>query len=531
MEFTVIEGAQVHTDGMVRGLGEQYAYEPGEGRRNLLHVLRELGVDVPNACGGNGRCGKCRVVIPEKTPEPADEDKAVFSQRELEMGYRLACRHELADGMVIAVPAQSSEDMQILGLVSREGKPGRPEGSLPNERDIRIAIDLGTTTIAAAMLVDGRAVDSISVINHQSRYGADVISRIKASMEGQGEALRQLVQEDLLSCMEKLCVRQKVEIGLVREIVIAGNTTMLHLLLGYPCDGLGKAPFHPVTLELGHDNFEAVFGDRVESTATVVLLPGFSAYVGADIVSGLYSRHLEEQEKKILLVDLGTNGEMALGNRQKLYVTSTAAGPAFEGGNLSCGACSIPGAICHVGEDGISTIGDRAPIGLCGTGVIEAMAYMRRKGILDENGLLQGDYFETGYSVTGRFGPQIVITQEDIRQVQMAKAAIRAGIEILCLRSGIRPEEIDELQLAGGFGYYLDPKAAVAIGMLPDLPEGRICAVGNASLEGAVRFAAADRKAADRDGVVTKIAALAEEISLAEDPLFEEKFMEYMAFR
>ncbi len=535
MTLTVIEQAKVHSDGSVQGRANLYAYSPGEGNGNLLSALRDLGIDIAASCGGNGKCGKCKVFFTEKAPEILPTEREKLSSEELALGYRLACLHDVTEGMVIAIPVRNEatqmplaeEGMQILGAGFR-GEKQAITGE-DDKQSYNICIDLGTTTIAAALQKGDQVIDSVSVINHQKSFGADVISRIKASVEGNGEKLRTLVQQDIRECMERLLQRQHISMEEVRQVILAGNTTMLHLLNGYSCEGLGAEPFKPVRLTLEKKNLRDVFG---EDMPEMVLLPGISAFVGADIASGLFAIHMEEQEEPVLLVDLGTNGEMVLGKKDSLYVTSTAAGPAFEGGNLSCGVPSIPGAISHVGEEGITTIGNKTPIGLCGTGVIDALAYMLKKGIMDANGLLKEEYFEKGYSVTGHFGPQIRITQEDIRQVQLAKAAIRAGIEILSKRSGISFEKVKTLELAGGFGFYLDPANAIAIGMLPEAFAGKVHAAGNTSLNGCLRLGSAKdhSKEEQMEQILTEMTGKAREISLAGEKEFEELFLTYMAF-
>ena len=245
----------------------------------------------------------------------------------------------------------------------------------------------------------GKAVHTVTTINHQRAYGADVISRMQASMGGKKEALRQSIQTDLTEGIKRLLEESGVEAGKVRRVAIGGNTTMGHLLMGYDCDTLGVYPFTPVNIDFIEGSFQEILGNDLLDASTV-LLPGISTYVGGDIVSGLLSLGFDSREQVCLLVDLGTNGEMALGNRDKIMVTSTAAGPAFEGGNISCGMGSVAGAICSVKiEDGtvsVKTIRGQAPVGLCGTGVVETVAELVKEEIVEDSGLLDEEYFEDG---------------------------------------------------------------------------------------------------------------------------------------
>ena len=342
---------------------------------------------------------------------------------------------------------------------------------------------------------------------------------------------------------------------------------MLHLLMGYSCEGLGVYPFKPVTLQLEQRNFREVFeeikaGDtepvkwqytrngpvKVQvnrdekssselliegfSHAQVYLLPGNSTYVGADIMSGLYACEFFRKEEISVLIDLGTNGEMAIGNKDRILVTSTAAGPAFEGGNIKWGVGSIAGAISQVqirdGKAEVHTIDNRPAVGICGTGVIETTAELVNKGLVDEAGVLEETYFENGFPLAKTInGEMITFTQKDVREIQLAKSAIRAGLETLLLRYGVTYEQIDKVYLAGGFGFFLDIQKAVEIGMLPKQLQEKTVAAGNTSLDGAISFLAHERQANE---ILPKIAELGEEIQLSTDPQFNDFYMKYMMF-
>jgi len=375
----------------------------------------------------------------------------------------------------------------------------------------------------------GRAVQTYTAINRQRAYGADVISRIKASCEGAKAALKESIREDLNRGIRWLMEKTGMTQEQVRGIVIAGNTTMIHLLMGYDCAGLGVYPFTPVNIDLIRGGSREILGGDLD--APVSVLPGISAYVGGDITAGLLECGFDRSEEISMLIDLGTNGEMAIGNRERILVTSTAAGPAFEGGNIQWGTGSVAGAISSVeiknGRVRIHTIGEREPVGICGTGVLETAAELVHNGIADETGLLDEKYFDGGYPLAvGKDGKTICFTQQDVREIQLAKAAVRAGLETLILRYGIHKEEISHIYLAGGFGFHLDMQKAVRIGLLPEEFEGRVRTVGNSSLGGAVRFLM-EEGAEDR---LERMRGVTSEIGLSNDRDFHAFYMDYMFF-
>lgn len=504
---------------------------------SLMDALLREGYMTSAICGGMGRCGKCKVRVLEGQAEITSEDAHIFPSKELEEGWRLACRLYPQENMEIAL----SEDAQASFAVMS----GYDEAALAQNTSVkkdkeekptafvryRMAIDLGTTTLVFQLLDadSGAVVQTVSSVNSQRKYGADVISRMQASVDGHQEELRACIQQDLQAGIKALLETCGIGLEQVERIAIAGNTTMGHLLLGYDCKGLGTYPFTPVNIGFLQGSIQEIIG--MAGACPVVLLPGISTYVGGDIVAGIVACGMNDAEHISLLVDLGTNGEMALGNRDKLLVASTAAGPAFEGGNITWGMGSVAGAICSVqirdGKVQVRTIGDQTPVGICGTGVIEAVAEMLQAGSIDEQGLLEEQYFEDGFPLgLNAEQKQIVITQKDIRELQLAKAAIRAGIETLLLRYGITMEQVDKVYLAGGFGYYLDAKKAIDIGMLPEECAETIIPVGNSSLAGAVQYVREARSGETMEA----LSRSAEEISLALDKDFNELYLQYMSF-
>lgn len=487
-------------------------------------IRQEIYISAP--CGGKGRCGKCGVQILNGNTWISDEDKKIYSEEELDAGWRLSCCLYPTEELEVSV-SQSDES-----LFEAVGETENTEESGTEESFYHVAVDIGTTTIAMSLIggESGKVFRTVTSVNSQRAYGADVISRIQASVDGKKEELKKSIQKDLQDSMEKLLKETGVSGEDVGKIVIGGNTTMGHLLMGYDCDTLGVFPFTPVNIDFIKGTEEILGTDRF-GKKEVVLLPGISTYVGGDIVSGMYAYDFTEKEDVCMFIDLGTNGEMGIGNKEKILVTSTAAGPAFEGGNITWGMGSVPGAICSVKIEGteteVKTIREEAPQGICGTGVVETAAELVREEIVDETGALDEDYFDDGFPLAKTpDGKEIVFTQKDVREIQLAKAAVRAGVETLLLRYGIKKEEVSKVYLAGGFGYKLNTDKAIAIGMIPEEWQERIVAVGNSSLSGACKYL----KDENGDKTIEKLVSISEEVNLSADKEFNEFYMNEMFF-
>lgn len=487
-------------------------------------IRQEIYISAP--CGGKGRCGKCGIQVLNGNTWISDEDKKIYSEEELDAGWRLSCCLYPTEELEVSV-SQSDES-----LFEAVGETENTEESGTEESFYHVAVDIGTTTIAMSLIggESGKVFHTVTSVNSQRAYGADVISRIQASVDGKKEELKKSIQKDLQDSMEKLLKETGVSGEDVGKIVIGGNTTMGHLLMGYDCDTLGVFPFTPVNIDFIKGTEEILGTDRF-GKKEVILLPGISTYVGGDIVSGMYAYDFTEKEDVCMFIDLGTNGEMGIGNKEKILVTSTAAGPAFEGGNITWGMGSVPGAICSVKLEGteaeVKTIRDEAPQGICGTGVVETAAELVREEIVDETGALDEDYFDDGFPLAKTpDGKEIVFTQKDVREIQLAKAAVRAGVETLLLRYGIKKEEVSKVYLAGGFGYKLNTDKAIAIGMIPEEWADRIVAVGNSSLSGACKYL----KDENGDKTIEKLVSISEEVNLSADKEFNEFYMNEMFF-
>lgn len=359
--------------------------------KSLLRILQEKNEYISAPCNGNGTCGKCVVRFQSGATEPSVRDREIFSEKQLEEGYRLACQSYPTGVYEIEIP-QKEEEIEVLSgwqeekrLFGEHGKAedrthGGNKAEQPEYASYGICIDIGTTTLAALLVnleTEADCQTAVSV-NHQRAYGSDVLSRISASNGGKKWEIQRCIRQDLQKLIRELLQKEKITEQQIQRIVIAGNTTMCHLLRGFSCETLGVAPFLPVDLSWMEGSAADFLGMK-ELDTKVVILPGISAFVGADIMAGIAKMNMHRSEGYHLLLDIGTNGEMVLGNCRHMYVTSTSAGPAFEGGNISCGMAGIPGVISHVfmeetGKAGFQVIGEadgenkkkQQAIGICG---------------------------------------------------------------------------------------------------------------------------------------------------------------------
>lgn len=531
--------------------------------RSILETLRENGIYISALCSGRGTCGKCRIQVAEGEITVSEEDRRFFTPEELEKGFRLACTaYPLADCTVYIAAGEGEREFYIpdspadgaqektdpaentaVSPARTDGRTaGRPAGPTADEnkenaggeagqienppREYDVAVDIGTTTVAMQLInpENGSIVKTYTALNSQRMYGADVIGRIEAAGKGKAGELKECICRVLREGLESLTDRGR---RAVRRMMIGANTTMVHLLMGYPCESLGIYPFLPYNIKRIETSWAEVTG-QADRDFPVSICPGISTYVGGDITAGLYALDFHKREKVSVLIDLGTNGEMAVGNRERILAASAAAGPAFEGGNIVCGTGSVPGAVCHAEwEDGrlrVETIGGKEPAGICGTGIIEILYCLLEAEIMDETGRLEAPWDSEGFPVDEK--GNIRIYQKDIREIQLAKAAVRAGLETLLAEYGITAPDVEEICLAGGFGYEMDVRKASGIGLLPSGCEDKVRAVGNTCLRGA---AAGLR---DENGAETMdhIAGMVTEISLSGNPRFGQFYMEYMCF-
>ena len=519
---------------------EKMIIDRSKQQKNLLEMLQEKNEYISAPCNGNGICGKCIVRYKSGATEPTKQDREFLSEKQLEQGYRLACQSYPTEEYKVEIP-ELEETIEVLSQWENqrteeilkntaEGTAEKTENALYG-----ICIDIGTTTLAALLVnleTEADCQTAVSV-NHQRAYGSDVLSRISASNGGKKWEMQRCIRQDLQKLIRELLQKEKITEQQIQRIVIAGNTTMCHLLRGFSCETLGVAPFLPVDLSWMEGSAADFLGMK-ELDTKVVILPGISAFVGADIMAGIAKMNMHRSEGYHLLLDIGTNGEMVLGNCRHMYVTSTSAGPAFEGGNISCGMASIPGVISHVfmeetGKAGFQVIGEtdgenkkQQAIGICGTGMIDLVYELREHQMIDEHGTYSDLYFDTGYELAEK----VKFTQNDIRELQMAKAAIRAGVDILVKKAGITFDEVDDCYLAGGFGTKIDIKKAAGIGLIPKELEMKTIPAGNTVLAGTKEVLLGKISKEELE----KIQTMADVINLAEENDFEELYLSYMDF-
>ena len=464
---------------------------------NLLQCLRRAGITVHAPCGGNGSCGKCMVLIDGKEA--------------------LACQTVVDRDMTVTLPHSGFSPILTDGLTP-------PAAVLPHRDGLLLAFDIGTTTVAGYLLdgKTGRELACESALNPQSSFGADVISRIQHALHGNMAELTATIRNCVAGLTHTLCETAGAKPEQISIVSIVGNPAMQQLFLGIRPDNLAQIPFAPVLTQANIEKAKTYL--PLCHDAELLIVPNISGFVGADTLACILATDLHKQEEITLLVDIGTNGEMVLGNKHRMVACSTAAGPALEGANIQFGMGGKAGAIDHVRlEDGqfrCSVIGGGEPKGICGSGVIDAVAAALDAGLLNERGRIQNE--ERRIYLTDR----IYLTQEDIRQVQLAKGAIAAGIELMAAQLGITLQDIQKVSLAGAFGTFMDPVSACRIGLLPPVLETKITAVGNAAGSGAKLLACSGQALTLAQELVNKV----EFIELASVPEFQRCFAQNMRF-
>lgn len=473
----------------------------------LLPLLRRNNVELYSPCGGNGTCGKCKVLIKGE-------------------GSVTSCLYPIIKDIEVVLPDKREAAILVDQHAFTLQLPLNPgESSNLSYYPHGVAIDIGTTTVVFYLvnLFTGGIIETKAVMNPQARYGGDVISRINytaLSPDGLATLQKEVIQVINFQ-LDHFTELLEISADDMVKIVIAGNNTMLHLLLGVNPLPIALAPFTPAfTGEQVRKGKQ--LGFRCNPEAEVKVLPSVSAYVGADIVAGLASIRPLKQYKRYLFMDIGTNGEMALVTPEKIWCCATAAGPAFEGASISCGMSAVEGAINSFNGK-YSVIGDIPPQGLCGSGLIDVTAYLVNNQLVSPDGILEKDFV----IVQGSDAQiEITLTQQDIREVQLAKSAIRAGVNILLNKASLTFEDIDVLYLAGGFGNYIDTDNAIAIGMLPVEMKNKIISLGNTSGTGALL----SLKSVEYDDIISGILAKTVYIELSNEDDFTLDFVMNMGF-
>ncbi|MBR4941520.1 MAG: DUF4445 domain-containing protein [Clostridia bacterium] len=503
--------------------------------KTIKAVLNSAGIYVDAPCGGKGKCGKCAVTASGELSLPTEEEKAAS----LEKGKRLACVTEILGDCHVSLGSGEQNIQVSLGSGEKKNRifSHRVSG-------LGAAVDIGTTTVACRLfdLKAGVELGASGAVNLQRSFGADVISRIGACMESKeaAAAMTSAIVGQIKSMVGELCRKNGRDPGEVEALTIAGNTTMAHLFAGLDPSGLGTAPFTPVSL-FGESYKCRIPELGLADEADIYIIPAPASFVGGDITAAALSCDMDLSGKTLLLIDIGTNGEIVLSHKGSLYCCATAAGPAFEGADISCGMCGTDGAIRGVSlADGgikLEVIGEGEPKGICGSGLVDALAVMLELGSVEFTGRMlfpdeaEGlaaemlDEDDLGDAVFC-LDKNVRISSADIRKLQLAKAAIAAGVRTLMTRAGVEAEEVETLFIAGGFGNSIRVENAAAMGLIPAVLKDKAVSVGNAAAEGACDVLCSE-------GLWTRAEKLVKEMNYVElsgDPVFMEYYVEEMLF-
>ena len=564
-----------------------YAAEPGI---TFMSAVRQAGIQLDAPCGGNGTCGKCKIIINGKEmlacqtkvecdaeviiPQSAHDHNILKSGKTADITLNPIIRSVEVEVEKPSIGGEKSDWEALKNAVLRktgvsvnsgievmrslhkklEETSYKPEVILYNEKLLSVrergrplyavAFDIGTTTVVGYLLdlITGRELSAASMLNPQSVYGADVIQRSGYAAEHGAEELNRCIIDALNKLIRQAAESIGAEVRDIMLITLVGNSCMSHLFLGVSPATLTVAPYLPILRDTSAEKAE-VFGLKAGDGAMAVMLPNIGGYVGADTVGAILSCGMKEESEISLMIDIGTNGELALGNRDRIETCSTAAGPAFEGALIECGMRGAVGAVDHVhidnGELSYSVIGEGEAAGICGSGLIDIVSELVKCGIVDEGGRivsedeLEGDTIKLSSRLSGA-GPQrkfaitdkVYVTQKDIREVQLAKGAMAAGIKILMQKLNISLDDISKVMIAGAFGNYMDPQSACGISLIPSELRDRIVPIGNAAGLGA-QAAALDKAALVKAADISEGSGYVE---LAVEPDFQDIFVEELMF-
>lgn len=436
----------------------------------LIDILHEFGVEFP--CGGKGTCGRCKVKLLSGELKADPEQQQKLEKLKLDNSWQLACYCAVDED--ISLEVSQFENIILADNSQFEFTPQTGFG---------IAVDLGTTTIVTQLvqLENGHILDSVSDVNPQAKFGADLISRIQSCLDGKQQILQKLIRNKIGEMVRKMVKKHPVDVS---KVALVGNTVMHHIFSGLPVNTLSFYPFY--SPHLGAQKFTAADLNWTDfETDDIRFYPSIGSFVGSDILAGIAATKMAENENFSVLIDLGTNGEIVVGNRNKIICASTAAGPAFEGAKISQGMRATTGAISSVhfenGNLNSHVIGNIEAKGICGSGLIDVMAIL-----LEQEQIGMFGEINSGAEKI-KITKQVSITQQDIREFQLAKAAIAAGIDLLLNQLKITYKEIDKVFIAGGFGNFLNIQHVIRTGLI-ECEEDKIVKLGNTALIGAKMF-------------------------------------------
>jgi uncharacterized 2Fe-2S/4Fe-4S cluster protein (DUF4445 family) len=479
----------------------------------LQDVLFAHGVEFP--CGGKARCKGCRVRVLTGNLPATPEMGHVLKPEELKAGWRLSCQGKALEDLTLEFAqweAKILTDDTQFDFKPREG--------------LGVAVDLGTSTVVAQLL-DLSTANVLAVrtgLNTQARHGADIMSRVGFAVAEKGQKkLEDLIRKQIGKLIDELLAAAKVPRHHIRDVTIVGNSVMHHLFCGISIEPLSHYPFEPTND--GLQVFRAGdIGWKLDSGCTVRFLPCLGSFVGSDILAGVLATRLHESEALVGLVDLGTNGEIVIGNREQMLCASTAAGPAFEGARIWMGMRAATGAISEVtiaeGKLQCHVLGNVEPRGICGSGLVDAVACSLELGLIKPTGRLADGGDEM------MLAAPVKLSQTDIRELQLAKGAIAAGIRILLEQWGAKLDDLTHLYLAGAFGNYINRTSARKIGLLP-FPREKVTPSGNTALLGSkLALFSVDGE----DGSYATIRKRIRHVSLSEDPQFQDIYVDEMSF-
>ncbi len=511
-------------------LGRRIDFSPGQ---NLYQALTRAGIRITQACGGRGICGKCRIRYLSPPPLPTQADLKHTTGEQRQDGQRLACTHTPLLGSHVELLSKATPLPAKLEL-GIEHLPVDPWPGL-NEGDLVMALDLGTTNLVGHLLdpVKGRLLGATSLLNSQSIFGADVMSRLTLASHGGPEARREM-QQLTLGDLEALVAPWNLGEGNIKHLVGVMNTAMASMLLNWDPDELGR---HPCRVQQEGPIHYSPAGLSGALAGVSIHLPSMlGGFVGADTTSALWAALAQGPQPPFALLDIGTNAEVALVTSDEILCCSCAAGPAFEGAGLSSGMRAAPGAIDHVkiehGRVQFSVIGKTEPKGITGSGILSLMAALLEVGAMDNFGALIPGVLESGVVQTGPDGRSVLLYQgvsvsdQDIEQIMLAKAAAAAGLEVLFEKAGLHPKEITQLFLCGTFAGHLKVEDVLTIGLVPTDFSQRISSLGNAAALGAAMMACSQRDFVEASRLVSRT----KHLSLSNSAGFKEFFGFHMKF-